>query len=171
MKVFIVNGQGAVGKSKFEDFVSEIAWKMDRMKVRKTSMINGVKELAKSVGWDGISKENRDRVFLYNLKQLCDGYCNYSYSYTYEDIMSFKNDGVNAVFVDAREKEDIIRLKNDFAAKVILVKRGDLKKYGNAADDNVMSVDYDIIIDNDGTLNELKELAIDFYNKEISNGN
>ena len=142
---------------------------MDKVKVRKTSMINGVKELAKSVGWDGISKEKRDRGFLYNLKQLCDGYCDYSYSYTYEDIMSFKNDGVDAVFVDAREKEDIIRLKNDFAAKAILVKRGDLKNYGNAADDNIMCVDYDFVIKNEGTLEDLKDEARIFYLRHILN--
>ena len=74
-------------------------------------------------------------------------------------------------FIDMREKEDIEYFKTLYPdIKTILVKRDTNKIYGNAADDNVMDIEYDYVIENNGLLVDLKYKAIKFYEKEIKNG-
>ena len=83
---------------------------------------------------------------------------------TIEDIT---DDSV--IFIDSREKADIERLVNDYHAKTILITNSlkDKITYGNHADDNVNDYNYDIYIDNCGSLDELKEKAINFYKNNI----
>lgn len=170
MKVFVVNGQGNVGKDSFEGIVEE--WgKINKYKCKKISMIDMVKDIATSIGWDG-SKDLRDRLFLCNLKQLFAGYNDSPYQVVKTRIKNLEEEGlVDVLFVDAREPSDIDRLVKDFNAKTILVKDDVPAHYGNPADDNVFNYTYDFIIDNSGTLSELVLKAIDFSEKNIKEKN
>ena len=69
MKVVIINGRERSGKDTFVDICSIV----NNGKVISTSMVDGTKELARKIGWDG-SKEPRDRKFLSDLKDLLDEY-------------------------------------------------------------------------------------------------
>ena len=66
------------------------------------------------------------------------------------------------VFIDAREPDDIDRLKQTFYCLTVLIKRGGQKEYGNHADDDVFNYNYDIVIENNGTLDELRDSAEEF---------
>ena len=50
------------------------------------------------------------------------------------------------------------------AAKTLLIKRNNISSYGNMADDGVFDFDYDYIVDNSRTLEELKLNGIKFLN-------
>ena len=168
MKVFVVNGQGAVGKSLFENTVSKFAWTWDRKTVRITSMIDGIKEVAKEIGWNG-DKSTKGRKFLSDFKDLCDEYNDFSFNYVRDKVRECEANGTDALFIDARQPEDIKRLVSEFNAKTVLVMRGEPKTYGNHADDDVYSIDYDLTIHNDGDIDRLKDSARIFYLRYILN--
>ena len=157
MKVFVVNGQGGSGKDLFEKLVAEET----AVLTYKISIIDSVKKVAEDFGWKG-SKEMRDRLFLNNLKNLFSEYNDSPYQKLKKEIEYYKYSN-DFLFVDAREPSDIERLKKDFNATTVLIKRGELKKFNNMADDMVFSIDYDVVIDNNGTIEELKEKAEKFY--------
>ena len=170
MRIFIMNGQGGSGKTTFEKFVKSYAWNTFFKEITITSIIDPIKQVAKGVGWNG-AKSNRDRAFLHDLKTLLHDYNNYDMKYIENKIRCAAELGRTAIFIDMREKKDIEYLKSLYPEAItVLVRRGEPVSYGNAADDNIIDIDYDIIIDNNETLNVLKEMAIDFYNKEISDG-
>ena len=55
-------------------------------------------------------------------------------------------------------KKDIDRFKEIYNyTKTILVKRGDYRECGNRADDEVFNYDYNIVIENNGTIEDLKK--------------
>ena len=66
MKIAIVNGRGASGKTTFETMVQKIAAARGK-KVKVTSTIDYVKEVAELLGWDG-EKTPENRRFLSDLK-------------------------------------------------------------------------------------------------------
>lgn len=120
MKIFIINGQGGAGKTSFENMVSTYAWKMDRKKIGICSMVDKIKMIAMNIGWTG-SKEDKDRKFLSDLKDLCDKYNDLSYSYIKERIKEYKENNFDILFIDARQIEDINRLKKEYNAKTVII--------------------------------------------------
>ena len=68
-----------------------------------------------------------------------------------------------------REPEEIIRAVKEFDAKTILVVR-DTVKYitSNMADKNVFNYDYDYVIQNNGTITDLKQKAKELIDEVIS---
>lgn len=162
MKVIIVNGRGGVGKDTFESFVAEIAAKNHKW-TGKTSMVTFVKQIAERCGWFG-GKELKDRKFLSDLKLALAEWNDIPYTSVKNFLKRADRDDTEFVFVDAREAEDIDRLKEDFNAITVLIERkGLLESYGNVADDNVYNYSYDYVIENNGTLDELKQSAETFY--------
>lgn len=70
-----------------------------------------------------------------------------------------------------REPEEILRFKNKFNATTLLIKRELMENItqSNDADSNVLNFNYDYVINNNGTLLELKTKAIKFLNELINN--
>ena len=68
MKIFIVNGRGGAGKTSFEKMIVEIA-AAHNQKIAVLSTIDYVKDIAKSIGWDG-TKTLENRRMLSDLKDL-----------------------------------------------------------------------------------------------------
>ena len=60
----------------------------------------------------------------------------------------------------------------EFNAKSILIRRDNIDEleYGNHADDDVFNYDYDIEINNSGTLEDLTSLAIQFCEQHLREG-
>lgn len=161
MKVVVVNGRGASGKTTFETMVQKIA-EARNLKVEIISTINYVKEVAKSIGWDG-SKTPADRRFLSDLKDTLTRWKDLPYKMVCEEINYFDGEGMtDIVFVDCREPEEIARFVEDFQALTVLVQRGEVVLLGNHADDNVENYQYDIVIDNSRGLDELLQEATIF---------
>lgn len=167
MKVFIVNGFGGSGKSTFEDFCQEFAIK-DSEKIAITSMVRYVKQVAKSLGWAG-GKSLLDRRFLSDLKDALANWDNIPMRRVEQDIENAKWKDYIATFVDARERQDIEYLVKNYDAIRVLVRRPEIenRSYNNHADDEVLDNTYDIIIENSGTLNDLKDSAELFYENYI----
>ena len=157
-KIVIINGSGGVGKDTFVDFCKEYTG------VRNISSVDKVKEAAKIlVGWDG-DKSEKSRKLLSDLKQLSVDYNNYPLTYIEEQAYDFKNSNDEYImFVHIRESSEISKVKNAIGAKTLLITNDRVKKIEtNKSDADVENFQYDFYIENNGTLEELKEKAKKF---------
>ena len=158
MKIFIVNGAGGSGKTTFERMVENIS-EQEGYDIRVLSTIDYVKQIAKTLDWDG-GKTLNDRRFLSDLKDALTRWKDVPYQKIKETLEAFDFiQRIDAVFIDCREPEEIARFVKDYNAITILVQRGESVTFGNHADDNVKNYQYDITIDNSRGLDELNQEA------------
>ena len=158
-KVFIINGSGGVGKDTFCEYVGHYA------KVKVISSIDLVKDYASKMSWNG-SKTPRDRKFLSDLKDLLTKYNDYPFRDICQKVLWFKEDDNEFLFIHIREPEEIDRAKKEFNAHTVLMVNDNVKGiYSNHADARVLEYNYDIVIDNSGTLKDLEIIAKDFVEK------
>lgn len=172
MKIFVVNGAAGAGKTTFESSVAHIVGK-DNCYILST--ITPIKEIAKTVGWDG-QKDLKSRKFLSDLKDLLTEYNDYSFNYISAQLGLIESDwsfyGVKpdsvAVFIDCREPKEIKRLCEEFNAKSLLIRRASAEnsETSNHADEEVLNYNYDIVIENNGDIREFGEKAFEFVEKE-----
>ena len=113
-----------------------------------------------------------DRRFLCDLKKILTEWNDSPMQDLYVSIKDIKeHEGENVtIFIDMREPDDIERFEkickvNHWCCSSVLIKRNELNdlSYGNSDDDNVFDYSYDIIIENNGTLEDLKNSAEYFY--------
>lgn len=157
-QIFIINGSGGVGKDTFVELVS----KMLTLSVMNFSSVDKVKEIARIIGWTG-GKTERDRKFLSDLKLLCTDYNNMPFNSMCEKVKKFTESNAAMLFLHIREPEEIEKARVAFGAKTVLIKRDVVKHItSNMADGNVFNYQYDIIVDNDGNLEDFNKKAIQF---------
>lgn len=171
MKIIIVNGYGGSGKDTFENYVISYA-NTYKYKVNKTSMIEYTKEQAKKLGWTG-GKTLADRRFLSDLKDSLTRWNDSPFEDIQSKIRSCKMCNYTLLFIDAREPEDIDRIKLiDPNVSTLLVKRQETDNivYGNHADDCVLNYAYDWVIENNGSLDDLKASAELWFDKILEEG-
>ena len=162
-KIYIINGSGGVGKDTFIEYCSEFA------KVKNISSVDKVKEAAKILtGWNG-EKDEKSRKLLVDLKKLSIDYNDYPVKYIEEQAKEFQeNDDEEMMFVHIREIDEIKKVKERVTVKTILVTSTRVEKItSNSSDANVENYEYDYYIKNDGTLDELREMAKEFVDKRI----
>ena len=150
-QIFIINGSGGVGK---DTFCEKCGHYTD---VKVVSSIDLVKHFATEMGWSG-QKTPRDRRFLSDLKDLLTAYNDLPFKDIKQKVNEFKQDTDNMfLFIHIREPEEIERAKKEFGAHTVLVVNDNvLGIYSNHADGRVLEYDYDVVIDNSGTLEELE---------------
>ena len=163
-QVFIINGSGGSGKDTFVNLVRE--YEEERLNqnnlVDNFSSVDKVKEIARIIGWDG-KKTEKDRKFLSDLKLLCTEYNNMPFKSMQEKVEEFENDNAEFLFLHIGEPEEIEKAKKAFDAETILIIRDNIKQIvSNMADKNVRDYNYDIVIYNNDTLEELKSKAMKF---------
>ena len=154
-KVFILNGVGAVGKGKFVEFVSKY------MPTHKYSIVDLSKEAATVLGWNG-GKAEKDRKFLSDIVDLATEYNDSPFQDVVSIVTDFKNNKIetNVLFIDMRDPKDIARAVETFGAETILIRNPSVRKIeSNHADRDVENHQYDYIIENDGTLEQLERVA------------
>ena len=179
LKVFIINGSGGSGKDTFCNYIEQLATeKNKRYHIESIYTSTPAKQWATTMGWDG-SKLPSDRRFLCNLKDMLDYWNNATYKlikdcfFAYYTTKSYRYYSKTIFFIHAREEKDIIWIKNycqnkGFSCKSILIKRPNTTKKGNHADDKVEQyINYDYTIINDGTLEDFKKKAQDFFEYNI----
>jgi len=163
--IFIINGSGGVGKDTFVQLVStELNDKLKRFHtVVNFSSVDKVKDVAREIGWDG-KKSERDRKFLSDLKILTSEYCDMPFKSMKNKVIEFMEDEESKfLFLHIREPEEISRAVRVFGAKTILIVRDSVKHItSNMADENVFNYDYDYIINNNGTKEELNRKVKEF---------
>lgn len=164
-QIFIINGSGGVGKDTFVQLVSE---ELNSILKRLNTVINfssvdKVKQIAKEIGWNG-KKTEKDRKFLSDLKILTSEYCDMPFISMKEKVNKFYIDEKSKIlFLHIREPEEIERAKKEFNAKTVLVIRDSVKHIiSNLADKNVFNYEYDVIINNNGTIEDLRQIAKEF---------
>ena len=171
MHTYIINGHPRSGKDTFVDFCRGA---IGEEYVCEVSTIDCVKQIAKMAGWNG-TKDNRSRKFLSDLKDLFTEYNGFPMEETIKKIDEFERelryygvDSKGVVFVHCREPREIADLVSILNAKTILIERDSVKNtdFSNHADEEVNNYDYDIIISNNGTLNDFKSSAYQFCKEQ-----
>ena len=168
MKYFIVNGKPCSGKDTFVNFCLEELGAFGKL----ISTVDFVKKIAIKCGWDG-TKDSKNRKFLSDLKDLLTNWGDIPYTKTLQEIKLFYYDleyydieDSGVVFIMSREPEEISRFEKELGAKSILIRRNavEFNEQSNHADSEVLNHKYHYIIDNNGTLEELKIKAQEFCN-------
>ena len=155
--IIIINGSGGCGKDTVISFISEVR------SVINYSSVDSVKDIAKLIGWNG-GKTEKDRKFLSDLKLLTTEYNDMPFNCMKNCVDIFINHTNSTfLFLHIREPKEIDRAVKEFNAKTLLIKNFNVKEIKtNMADANVNNYKYDYEILNNGTLEDLKEKAIEF---------
>ena len=166
MKIAVVNGFPQVGKDEFVRCCLSELGAFGKL----ISTVDFVKEIAVRCGWDG-TKTPQNRKFLSDLKDLLTNWEDVPYKKTLQEIDMFKFDlnywdvsDKGVVFIMCREPKEIERFEQELNAKSVLIRRAsvEFKQQSNHADSEVLNHKYDYIIENNGTIDELKEKAKEF---------
>ena len=166
MKYFIINGKPRSGKDTFVNFCLEELGAFGKL----ISTVDFVKEIAARCDWDK-TKTPKNRKFLSDLKDLLTNWGDVPYKKTLQEIDMFKFDldywdvsDKGVVFIMCREPKEIERFERELNAKSVLIRRAsvEFEQQSNHADSEVLNHKYDYIIENNGTIDELKEKAKEF---------
>lgn len=154
-KVFILNGVGASGKDTFAGYIKKYISSF------KYSIVELPKEAATILGWKG-GKTERDRKFLSDIVDLATEYNDSPYNDVKSLVIDFYQDDIDlkVLIIDMRDPKDITRAVKDFNAETILIRNPNVNNIdSNHADRGVENYEYDYIIENDGTLEQLEKVA------------
>lgn len=159
-QVFVINGSGGVGKDTFVNMIRTNLMQRGLRAINHSS-VDEIKCIAKLLGWNGVSKTDKDRKFLSDLKALSVEYNDFPFKCMTKEYIDFINDHTAvALFLHIREPEEIDKAKDLFNAKTILITRDSLEQItSNASDKNVYNYDYDYVISNNSDLTELNKRA------------
>ena len=170
--IYIVNGAPGCGKTTFEDLCYE---HVRNHAVDIYSTVSFVKEVAKFCGWDG-EKTPESRKFLSDLKHILTEWGNVPYKDTVRFVESAielfhshdYRDHEYIIFIDCREPEEITKLKIALGAKTLLIRResSEHASTSNESDRNVLDYEYDVVIDNNGAIDDLKTKVLNFLISE-----
>ena len=168
--IYIVNGAPGSGKTTFERAVLET---MGENWCHILSSINFVKEIAKKCGWDG-TKTPENRKFLSDLKDLLTEWGDVPFKKIEEQIQwiyaTYRAYGVTdidnkvCIFIDVREPAEIKKCCERLNAQSILIRRADggETEISNHADQNVENYEYDLVFENNGSLEDWMDQASQF---------
>ena len=162
--IFIVNGAPGSGKTTFEEYVKKFA----HCPVILLSTISYVKKVASMVGWEGY-KTDQDRRFLSDLKHALGRWRDLPVEEVKREIRAayayFEEEPL--IFVDCREPDEIRRLCGELNAMSLIIRRDSAESVptSNLSDASVLLYQYDIQINNNGTLEELEDIAREFLEK------
>lgn len=164
--VVIINGSAGVGKDTFVAMCNSFC------KVMNYSSIDEIKRLAKLIGWDG-NKDEKGRKLLSDLKVAMSEYCDLPFQSMKNKYEEFVKSDASILFLHIREPEEIVKAANEFNAITLLIKNKNVKQItSNMADANVYDLNYDAVVDNSRTLNDLKNTAkwfVGVLEKEVVN--
>lgn len=160
-KIVVVNGSGGSGKDTVVDFAMEI---LKESNIDRCSSVDIVKEIAKLFGWDG-TKDDKTRKLISDLKDIWTEYNNGPFEYIRDRYETVNSD---ILFVFVREPNEIQKLVDSYGDYVItlLIRRPNIETFNNHADMKVEEYNYDYIIENDGTFDDLKH-NIKLFLKDI----
>lgn len=162
-QVIVINGAPQSGKSTFVEMCKSFYSYIDEF-----STVDLVKRLAKQLGWNG-EKTLKDRKFLSDLKDLLTEWNDIPFKDTekFVTVVKMKNklkkcDGI--IFIHCREPQEIDRLKKEFNAITLLIRRdaAENQEVSCHSDRNVLNYEYDCVIENNGNLEDLKNKAYNF---------
>ena len=159
MRIFIINGMARSGKDTFINFVREEVESMG-MTFETVSSVDSIKEIATEFGYDDTRKDDNDRTFLSDFKQLV----NKHYNFTIHNLSNIIQDSdADVMFIQIREGSEIDEMKSLFDLKTVFGFNTNItSKPTNKSDrgtEDINPFDYDYVFDNSGTLDDLSEKA------------
>ena len=164
VKVVIVNGMPESGKTTFQETCQHICSMVTVTKVHIMSSVEYVKQVAYDLGWDG-TKTNRNRKFLSDLKRALTDWDDVVFKKIKERLYLLDCSEYDyIVFIDIREPSEIERAVKELNATTVLIKRDSVedREYTNSSDSHVFDYEYDVVIDNNGDLQDLTKSAEEF---------
>lgn len=170
MEIVIINGTPGSGK---DQFVKEVQNLLGDFRCYNYSTVDFVKFVAVCAGWKE-EKSPRNRKFLSDLKKLLTYWDDVPFKKTIREIEdcyryahSHNCVDESVMFIHCREPEEIERFVNECGARTLLVKRAaaDEIEQSNSSDANVGDYAYDVIVENDGTIEDLGDAARTYIEK------
>ena len=155
-KVYVTNGSAQNGKDSFSEFLKRY------ISVYKYSSIDLVKEMFETIGINKDNKTEKKRKLWSDTKDMLTQYDDIPFKDILSIVEDFKNNKIETkvLLIDIREPEEIARAVETFGAETILIRNPNVRKIeSNHADANVENYEYDYIIENDGTLEQLNKVA------------
>lgn len=170
VKVLVLNGAPGSGKDLFVSYCQQL---LGADVCHNLSTVDYVKEIAKTLGWDG-KKDARSRKFLSDLKDALTQWRDLPFQDVTTKLMlikkqASKKNSDEIVFIHCREPEEIAKLVSRLGAEAIIIRRdvAENKEQSNHADERVFEYEYDVMIDNNGTVEDLLENARVFLREEL----
>ncbi len=173
MKIIIVNGVASSGKDKFVSFFKDIS--NGDLRVKNYSSIDRVKQIAEiCFNWNG-KKNDKSRRLLSEMKRVWTNYNDGPFNVINDKILTDlkhsedkgKDTSVNIYFLHVREPDEILKVKKFYGEQdcVTLLIRKDVDFIpNNNSDKNVENFEYDYVVDNNKSEEELKIRAKEFLN-------
>ena len=178
MKIIVINGKPRAGKDLFVTKCQQhLLW------CKNISTVDFVKTIASRCGWDG-TKSPKNRAFLSDLKDLLSNWDDVPFKKTRQAAELYESEAATydfptedvLVFIHCREPHEIQRFVDEMNAQTLLMRRATVEdaEQSNHADSEVFQYNYDYIINNDGTEEELEQKAIEFlktigFEKQLTN--
>ena len=171
--VVVINGKPQSGKDTFCKYVEE--WcEENKKECTVWSTIDFEKELFIDITGRGYSPFSEsvesDRAFLSEFKQLLNKY----FDITYESFINLIDFVPGVLLIHTREWDEILNFgiyceQNNIPFITLYIDNPNGKEYNNNSDKNCDNnkEEYDIIINNTGTLEELKENARQFCESKL----
>lgn len=158
-KIIIINGKPRAGKDTFVK-----CWNIHCNKpVLNYSTVGRVKELAKMMGWNGV-KDDKSRKFLSDIKKLWTDYNDG----IFKELCSTINKNPNSyIFIHCREPEEIKKFKDKYGklCTTLFIDKDVEVTAENYSDMNVSNYNYDLIVENNGTVADLELKIIEMLSK------
>ena len=165
-KVYITNGSAENVKDTFAEILAK------NISVFKYSSIDHEKEMFEVVGVSKENKTEKKRRLWSDGKDLLTKYDDIPFKDIASIVADFKNNKIETevLLIDIREPDEIARAVETFGAETILVRNPNAKKIeSNHADRDVENYNYDYIIENNGTLEQLEACTKEFVKYVIKN--
>ena len=174
MKIVVINGAPRSGKDTFVELCRKFTGDAFLLNI---STVDKVKEIATACGWDG-TKTPENRKFLSDLKALLTDWADVPLNDMIQKIEKFKReleyyeipDDRAIVFIHCREPEEIRKLVKALDAHTLLIRRAAAENItaSNQSDAGVFDYEYDIHINNNGSLAELERTAEVFIKSTVN---
>lgn len=159
-RILIINGVARSGKNSFVKYLAQ-----NFHNVKSFSTIDRVKEIAQQMGYDPEYKTDEDRAFLCDLKNIWTFYNDGILKELAKEIDQVITDNLLnqtecVITIMCREPEEIETLIKYYGCRnaVSLIVRNDEAESDipdNPADLNVFNYEYDIVINNNGSFEDL----------------
>lgn len=161
----VINGVGGCGKDTLISFLNDIYC------VKNVSSIDPIKKIASVLGWNG-EKDEKSRKFLSDLKKITTDYNEYTLNYVLKEQEDFLSSEYEIMFVHIREPEEIakfVKRSKGETLTLLIRPRQELenKQYGNYSDDSVEKYSYDLVFDNNKSLEESKLSWLEYFRKNV----
>lgn len=166
--IFIVNGLPKSGKDTFCNMVAQYS---DAISISSIDQVNAI---MRTLGWDSVTKDDKYRNAASAIKDASTEFNDAPFKYCFQISTESSN---SIVFVHCRELNEITKLKNainelsdlGYRAYTLRVERDVNVTASNTGDnDAAKPYPYDIVINNNGTFDELEFKAMNFADCYVS---